>query len=508
MQVSISNHNLETGLEEALKHLAGLVIIEPIDDGETKEQIEAINLIIDFLREDDGAREIQELVSVEVCLLQLLNAMDHEHLLETVETICLEKFPPFILFDAENRNLLTRYNLDSYFKNNENIPKALDNLATVCGLDLGVLWTQLKRKADGRVATLLADAHDKIDVLLKRHWAQAEIHARFYLEGPVLKIQIEDKNRVFSSLGERSDGLKQFIALLVFTVRNRSQKPALLIDEAELHLHYDGQADLLQMLEMQQVSSKVIYTTHSVGCLPEDLGKGVRILSVDGPHSRFINWFWGDGNVGFSPVLIGIGAQTLAYFPVRRAVIAEGPSDMLLLPALIREATDRYHVGYQVAPGLAQAGEAQIKLLCNEGRSVVYVVDGDPGGENLEGQLLKAGVSKKDIRKLGGKSEKFRTIEDLINPKHIVTALNLIIERRGLSEERIERSDLEAGEVADSLSKWCEKIGIPPIGKRELAYQLLGLASDDKECQLMSISGKRAVKSLDKWIRAKFSIET
>jgi predicted ATP-dependent endonuclease of OLD family len=61
-------------------------------------------------------------------------------------------------------------------------------------------------------------------------------------------------------------------------VRSSEHVPILLLDEIETHLHYDAQADLAQMLAKQEIVAKVIYTTHSMGCLPEDLGTGVRFI--------------------------------------------------------------------------------------------------------------------------------------------------------------------------------------------------------------------------------------
>ena len=108
-----------------------------------------------------------------------------------------------------------------------------------------------------------------------------------------LNIVIENEPTEFTNLAERSDGFRQFVALQSFTMKERAEKPILLIDEAETHLHYDAQAALVQMLQKQQVASKVIYSTHSAGCLPEDLGNGVRLVAKTGPSSsKIINRFW------------------------------------------------------------------------------------------------------------------------------------------------------------------------------------------------------------------------
>ena len=173
-----------------------------------------------------------------------------------------------------------------------------------------------------------------------------------------MSMQAED----YIEIDQRSDGLRQFVALRAYVaLEEATVKPVLLIDEAETHLHYDAQADLVQVLEEQDDVAKVVYTTHSAGCLPRDLGTGIRAIvptyrESDGERSQtddseVVNRFWTHGR-GFSPILIAMGASVLAFASTRKAVIAEGMSDAMLLPTLIREATGADHLEYQVAPTL------------------------------------------------------------------------------------------------------------------------------------------------------------
>lgn len=109
----------------------------------------------------------------------------------------------------------------------------------------------------------------------------------------------------YLGIENRSDGLRQFVALRAHVASNVSVggEPVLLIDEADIHLHYNAQADLVQVLETQDEAAKVIDTTHSAGCLPQDLGRGIRIIVpvqrrsgddvVDTDDSKVVNWFSG-----------------------------------------------------------------------------------------------------------------------------------------------------------------------------------------------------------------------
>ena len=63
----------------------------------------------------------------------------------------------------------------------------------------------------------------------------------------------------------------------------------------------------------------------------------------------------------------------MAFLPVRYCVLVEGASDVILLPALLRDANDVEALGFQVSPGLAEAGEDQLALIRNEGARVLYL---------------------------------------------------------------------------------------------------------------------------------------
>ena len=125
---------------------------------------------------------------------------------------------------------------------------------------------------------------------MENRWSQPEVTIYLRLSNYQLHILIGEDSQ-FENIERRSDGLRQFVALLMFLTHKPSYsiKPILLIDEVEIHLHYDAQADLVQTLAEQEIAEKVIYTTHSIGCLPEDLGMGVRVVKqLENQHSGLV----------------------------------------------------------------------------------------------------------------------------------------------------------------------------------------------------------------------------
>lgn len=156
---------------------------------------------------------------------------------------------------------------------------------------------------------------------------------------------------------------------------------------------------------------KVIYTTHSPACLPPDLGTGIRTIVPRRENiqiSDIKNSFW-QGAAGYSPLMLAMGAAAAAFTPARSVVLAEGATEMILLPTLLRAATDLHNLPYQVAPGLSEVPNDFLPSLDLEGARVVYLVDSDPGGSAIKSSLHKAGVPANLIIDLG-----FPGIEDVL----------------------------------------------------------------------------------------------
>lgn len=320
--------------------------------------------------------------------------------------------PRFILFRDGDRNLLGEYDIQGNAASNP--PPALANLARLADLDLVQLLVAIQEGDHGRMVTLQNRANKLLAEVFTRSWRQSAITVELNIQGTVIRILIKENGDVVTTLDERSAGLRMFVALASFiATRNTITPPILLIDEAEMHLHYDAQADLVNMLLTQQEASQVIYTTHSPGCLPPDLGTGVRVIAPMAANpavSEARNAFWVEHVAGFSPLLLAMGAGAAAFTATRYALLAEGPSEMILLPSLIREATGLDVLPYQIAPGISEAPTSHYPNLDLQAARVAYVVDGDPGGLTLKNRLIAGGVPADRIAVLGDS-----TLEDLVD---------------------------------------------------------------------------------------------
>ena len=299
--------------------------------------------------------------SVVTFLEKLANLVERESLPEPdgeARRILADRAPRFLLFDDANRILAPAYDI------NVEPSQALMNLLTLANLDITDLRGAIGAGDQSRVEEIEDLANETLKRRFNEAWNQSRILVRLRVDGTQLHVLASNRPGNYLSITERSDGLRQFVALFAYVERynDRSVKPILLIDEAENHLHYDAQADLVRVFAKQTSASKIIYTTHSAGCLPQDLGNGVRMIEPTGSddepreewvRSRIRNWFWTEGP-GFAPLLIGMGASALAFSAARRALMVEGVVDAMLLPTLFREATGEDDLDFQVAPSLAE----------------------------------------------------------------------------------------------------------------------------------------------------------
>jgi len=449
----------------------------------TNDQIQQISALADILRglrypaNDDEAMNEDEALAYQFCA-QAAGLLSEIAVDESkpppwrmVVDQLKDRLPSIIFFGENDRNLSSRYDLAEVAASP---PRALMHLAVLADLDLKTLLGEVNANAIADIATRRNAANRRLLTVFDQSWNQQGIAIQIDIQGQILHIQAttpEDSG--LSDIAERSDGMRWFAALLAFSY-GWGGRPVLLVDEIETHLHYDAQADLINVLSNQSYISKVIYTTHSFGCLPNDLGTGVRVVQpIDAARSRLENGFWKQG-AGFSPLLASMGAAAMSFTPTRRALLAEGPSDAILLPTLLRQACNKDDLGFHVAPGISTVAAIAVPGLDTEAGRVGFIVDGDDGGKELVSKLKSGGIDEGRIIVLpdaqsGGPLE----TEDLVDIDIYVKAVN--DEVRCWNEMTV---NCTAGDVGDScrtkmLESWCKEHSYSVPDKTAVAQRIV-----------------------------------
>ena len=117
---------------------------------------------------------------------------------------------------------------------------------------------------------------------------------------------------------------------------------------------------------------------------------------------------------------------------LRPGVIAEGESDLILLPTLIREAINKDSLGFAVVPGASTTPPERIAGLDLQGVKTVSVLDADDAGRTRRAQLTDAHIPEERILLLTDDID--LEIEDLVAPDAYVQAVQLYLadfRRRG-----------------------------------------------------------------------------
>lgn len=434
---------------------------------------------------------------------KLATMLDHvfelvtaEHPERSVWNSLTDRVPDFVLFREEDRALETSYHLKP---EDRDISPAVARLLDIADIDIDDMWQHIQAGDSTKRETALERGNDRLRTLFDQAWNQSKVTVRFNVNGTLLEVLLKELHGDghVTNISERSDGLKTFVALVAFLESGGHKvPPVLLIDEAETHLHYDAQADLVSVLLKSVDTTQVFYTTHSPGCLPADLGTGIRVITRDPEYadaSVIKNNFWEGEGPGFSPLLFAMGAGAAAFSMCRNAVLAEGASDMVLLPTLIRKATGLDDLDYQVAPGLANAHGSGIRVE-EVAAKVVYLTDGDRGGEEHKAALKRVGVEGSRIFSL----PKDQAVEDLIIREDYLAVVNKFLDHMGQAKQAT-TDDVPSGvPIAKAFADWAARNKIRTPGKVEVAYALLRA-----EVRLTQ-SGRRALASLHDRFAAAF----
>lgn len=423
------------------------------------------------------------------------------HPRDLLEDYLIERRPPFVFFGNNDRQLKGTYTLAEL----DQKPNSLVNLLDMGGVDIGEISSAMKSKETAERIEL----HDKLNKTLRLKfsdsWSQSIVYPRIVLDVDSIKVMIESSKGI-NELRDRSDGLRQFIAMRAFLEKKAYDvKPVLLIDEAEIHLHYNAQADLVSDFEQQQIVNSIFYTTHSAGCLPSDLGTGVRVVEPiyedkeDTGFSKIRNSIWqNDG--GFSPLLLAMGANVIAFTPTRKAIIAEGPSETILLPRILREASKKEYLNFQVAPGIATIPVNDVKSFELEAAKVAYLVDGDKGGDINKKKLIKGGI---DVLKIVQLPNKY-SIEDFLNIDILYESIRGEYQKMGFEELKISLEKIPRFNRIEWFQKKFNTLGNGFPSKVRVAESVVSNTPSDKS--IIDLEKIKEIKEVYKQITTVLSI--
>jgi predicted ATP-dependent endonuclease of OLD family len=458
-----------------------LATLSSSNDSLTRDEINSIRRFAQIMFQfgdicaDTWSNAQQQTITHTFCeFLRYLSDYDEEQSpTDRAGQILMQRRPQFLMFTPADFDLRTTYELQEAVKS---VPPALANVARLADLDLRGLLTSILEDNPGRRETLLDAANDRLKGIFGEAWGQSQITVRLALNATTLQILVSIPGGGYSRFEERSAGLRSFVALRAFLAQHPTDvRPILLVDEAETHLHYDAQADLIDLFSSQQLAAKVIYTTHSAGCLPRDLGNGIRVVApIHGTERSTVKKsVWEGKEAGFTPIIFGMGATTFAFLPARNVLLTEGITDAMLYPTIFREASGLDVLPFQVAPGLSSVRPARMLDLTAEGGSVLFLTDGDDAGRELRKELTDAGIHSSRVMGLDAVICDGLLLEDLIDSERYVEAINSVLKTFQPVTNDYLISDLPVIGRVHAISSWCMTQGLTAPTKVDVAQHLL-----------------------------------
>src|SRR5205085_11316867 len=137
------------------------------------------------------------------------------------------RIPKILFFSNDDRLLQGTYQVEELA---DTVPPALENLARVAGIDIRAFIRAINADDAPEIAKLKSKANDELKKRFDENWSQSGVHVAFDFLNKEIQVLVREENYNFTRLAERSDGLRQFVALQAFTTCERAEDPILLID--------------------------------------------------------------------------------------------------------------------------------------------------------------------------------------------------------------------------------------------------------------------------------------
>ena len=172
-----------------------------------------------------------------------------------------------------------------------------------------------------------------------------------------------------------------------------------------------------------------------------------------------------------------MGANILAFTPARKALIAEGPSETILLPRIFREGIEKSYLSFQIAPGIATVSKEEAVKFEFEAGKVTYLVDGDGGGKRNKKKLIDGGIDPNKIFSL----KENQTLEDFLKIEVLLEAINRELKNSG--HNQIEKNELgkmpKVGRIS-FIEEYCNKNQIKFPSKVKIAENIIKEQSNNE----------------------------
>jgi len=277
-------------------------------------------------------------------------------------------------------------------------------------------------------------------------WRQKKVKFEIEIDGPTFNIMVTDEGMEMPvRLHRRSTGFRWHVSFAwKFTHASQGDYEGciLLLEEPGVHLHPEGQRDLLAVFERLSESNTILYTTHLASLLDPAYPERVRICEVEKHHAHVIEGVVSGQRAPMAVIeaRLGLSGDQSGFLGNRQTLIVEGGDDLLVLSKLngLMMASGKEHLSNRIHMWPAEGASKTpmfAGFLIGQGWDGGVLLDSDPAGAAAEKKIkdLYLGDIAKDqgvafralsIGKAAGLKGNEAAIEDLFPEQFYLDCVN------------------------------------------------------------------------------------
>lgn len=291
----------------------------------------------------------------------------------------------------------------------------------------------------------LSDASATLSNEIEGRWRQRKYEVEFEADGHQFFTFVKSggqRDRI--KLEERSRGFQWFFSfdmLFMHESEGTFEGCVLLLDEPGLHLHPEGQRDLLKRLESYAEGNTLIYSTHLPFMIDLRKPERIRVLSESDTGTQVSD------NLALAQpqekltlqAALGVGASQ-SYLVGQRNLVVEGVDDFWVVTELSnlcgRSGVDGLDDDVVIsAAGGASEAAYLAAFMVGQDLAVAVLLDSDQAGDTAEDKLVKDWLTRykrtAQVLRLGDAiAHKPAGIEDVFDEQFYVDAVQTVYGQR------------------------------------------------------------------------------
>ena len=489
------NTQFKTNFDEAIKS-ASKVSGYVIADQKSEAAIQKLEEVISLGFDENFKKDIRSTVN------QVRKKIDAIYPKDPIElaayNFVIERMPRLVFFKTYER--MEDDVLLSELKKKPREHKVFLNFLKLAEIKLDILEEIVETQNPIQIHVYLETGCGKATRLIRKAWPQEVLDVELrYLDG---RLSVFTKNsKLIESLLPPSSGSEGFQWYFGFytnfgaATKAEYKNAILLLDDPGVYLHPSGQKSLVELFEKYlEDNVTTIYSTHLPFLVPRQRLHRMRLIekSEEG-RSQVSEKFWhiSDKDVLY-PLRAALGVDLAdSLYAGARTLIAEGPSDRILLHGMLREFSKRGlrpiqdldNIEVLSGKGATRAKDHAI-LLQIERLSYVVVLDNDDEGRKAKEDAVNDGLPDDRIVLLGHyhSQKKDYDIEDMF-PLEIYAKAFCAVHGQAikLAEDEILKRLNDEEEKASNRAKKILRGSAYELDKPGVAREIMRILSVQKD---------------------------